>query len=84
MKTALLFFVICLTSFLNANEFENVGPGTIYGNRYGGDILLTPEQEHQLTTQGGLHTGETNPNLRWPEHNGYIYVPYYINPGYSE
>lgn len=56
-----------------------------YGDKFQGDIVLTPEQESEGTLVGrNGRTGTVNTRVRWPKVNGRVIVPYVIDPVYSK
>jgi len=66
---------------LNANPIEVEQE---YGDKFQGDIVLTPEQEVETTHVGRVgRTGTINTNVRWPKINGRVTVPYVIDSVYS-
>lgn len=74
--------LLCCLATLNANpiEFEQE-----YGDKFQGDIVLTPEQENEANHVGRVgRTGTVNTNVRWPKINGRVTVPYVIDYVYSK
>lgn len=73
--------LLSILALLNANPIDTDGE---YGDKYQGDIVLTPEQEQQLNNGRSGRTGILNLNARWPKTNGRAKVPYVISSIYSE
>lgn len=83
MKFLLLQVTLfCSLVALNANPIEVEQE---YGDKFQGDIVLTPEQESETTHVGRIgRTGTINTNVRWPKINGRVTVPYVIDSVYCE
>lgn len=75
--------LLCFLMALNGNPIDL--DQQEYGNKFQGDIVLTPEQESEGTLEGrNGRTGTTNTNVRWPKVNGRVIVPYVIDSVYSK
>jgi hypothetical protein len=59
-----------------------------YGDKFQGDIVLTPSQEEMINGTGkGGRTGWLHSRYRWPKHNtGYVIVPlvFQASAGFSK
>ncbi|XP_070490773.1 hatching enzyme 1.2-like [Chironomus tepperi] len=82
MKFLLLqISLLCLLVALNANPIELEQE---YGDKFQGDIVLTPEQQTETEHTGRAgRTGTVNTKVRWPKINGRVTVPYVIDADYS-
>ncbi|KAG5673252.1 hypothetical protein PVAND_003315 [Polypedilum vanderplanki] len=73
-------------SLLYAAPIEEKGEeiSSEYGNFFHGDIMLTPEQERELSNEGrDGRSGILYASNRWPKIGNLVYVPYVINSEYS-
>ena len=74
--------LMCALVALNANPID---VDQEYGDKFQGDIILTPEQEGEVAHEGRVgRTGTVNTNVRWQKINGRVTVPYVIDSVYSK
>lgn len=80
-----IFILIGIFSSLNAVPFSDLfidgRSESEFGNKFQGDIDLTPEQEAMMNGTRGGRTGLLNNFYRWPKNqNGYVVLPYAFEP----
>jgi hypothetical protein len=83
------FVLIALPSFdsLPIAEVDVNGRSPLeYGDKFQGDIVLTPSQEEMINGTGkGARTGLLSTRYRWPKNNaGQVVVPVVFQASYSK
>lgn len=67
----------CLFTLPVANDDTNARSPLEFGDKFQGDIVLTPEQDEIISDTGkGSRTGLLSIRYRWPKSGGHVQVPY--------
>jgi len=77
-KVSLILLVLCAV-------IARLQAIPIQGDKWQGDIMLTPYQRAVIERKISPRTGQSSLFWRWPKNDeGYVIVPFRLDPSYSK